>query len=66
MPKRQPLQISLDDLAAAWRVRRRPDWPPTFTEAMAQPMLRTLVRAEAVRRALAARQAIQQQQPRDG
>lgn len=63
MAKHQPLQISLDDLAAAWRARRRPDWPPTFTEAMAHPMLRPLVRAEAVRRALAARHADQQARP---
>lgn len=54
---RQPLQISLDDLTAAWQQRRRPDWPPTFTEVMAHPLLRPLVRAEAVRRALAARRA---------
>ena len=53
------LHITLDDLHAAWQQRRRADWPATFPEAMAHPMLRPLVRAEAVRRALAARRQMQ-------
>ena len=56
------LQITLDQLQAAWQRRHRSDWPATFTEAMAHPLLRGLVRAEALRQALASQRA--EQQPR--
>jgi hypothetical protein len=41
-----------DQLRAAWRVVRGRAWPPTFEEAMADPLHASLVRAQASRTAL--------------
>jgi hypothetical protein len=49
------LDITREQLQAAWLQRRRSHWPATFTEVMADPMLRRLVRAAAVGQAQAAR-----------
>ena len=46
--------VTPDLLLAAWRRRRRSDWPATFEDTMSDPMLSRLVRAEAVGIALAA------------
>lgn len=51
------LHITPQGLHSAWLARRRPHWPDTFAAAMAHPMLRRVVRAEAVRLALAALRA---------
>lgn len=45
------LDITREQLQAAWLERRRSHWPATFDAAMADPMLRRLVRAVAVGRA---------------
>lgn len=42
------LHITPALLLAAWQHRRRPHWPATFDDAMAHPLLRRLVRAQAV------------------
>jgi hypothetical protein len=47
--------VTLADLHAAWMQRRRGDWPCSFEQVMADPLLGRLVRAEAIGRALAAR-----------
>lgn len=49
------LDITREQLQAAWLQRRRAHWPATFTEVMADPLLRRLVRAAAVGQAQAAR-----------
>lgn len=46
-----------EQLRAAWQARRRDTWPATLEAALAMPVLAALVRAEAVRRELAARRA---------
>ena len=51
----QHLHITREQLQAAWQQRRRAHWPATFTEVMADPLLRRLVRAAAVGRAQAER-----------
>jgi len=54
MARRCALTVTDQDLQAAWLHRRRSDWPRTFDAAMAHPLLRALVRAEALRGAQAA------------
>jgi hypothetical protein len=48
MARRQRLQITPALLLAAWQRRRRPHWPDTYLQAMADPLLSRLVRAQAV------------------
>lgn len=50
-----PIAVTPELLRLAWRDRRRPNWPPTFDECMADEFVRRLVRAEAVRIAQARR-----------
>lgn len=50
-----PVLITPELLQAAWQHRRRPDWPATYADTMAHPMLRRLVRAQAIGLALAQR-----------
>lgn len=50
-----PIRVTPELLQQAWQARRRQHWPATFDACMADDMLRRLVRAEAVRLALAAR-----------
>lgn len=57
---RTPLNAA--DLLAAWQVRRRSDWPPTYCQAMASPLYAALVRAQAIAAALAAQRASLAQQ----
>lgn len=46
--RRQPrLQITPALLLAAWQRRRRPHWPDTYQQAMNDPFLMRLVRAQA-------------------
>ena len=59
MARRCALTVTEQDLHHAWQQRRRSDWPATFEAVMAHPLLRALVRAEALRRA----QAAQRQAP---
>lgn len=53
MSRRAALTITQADLQAAYTLRRRPSWPATFEAAMADPLVRHLVRAEALGRAQA-------------
>lgn len=53
----QPLHVSQPMLQAAWQRRRGADWPDTFHACMAHPLYRAIVRAEAIRAALAQRNA---------
>jgi len=53
MSRRAALTITEADLQAAFALRRRADWPATYAQAMANPLLRQLVRAEALGRAQA-------------
>ena len=59
-PHRRPrLVVTPEALRQAWdRLRRQQrhldDWPPTYDEVIAQPLLRAVVRAEALRHAQAA------------
>jgi hypothetical protein len=39
---------SLEELQRAWAHCRRPDWPATFEDAMAHPLLSRLVRITAL------------------
>lgn len=55
MPMAAPVSVTPTLLLQAWQARRRPEWPPTFDACMADDFLRRLVRAEAVRLALAQR-----------
>lgn len=45
---RQKLHITPALLLAAWQRLRRAHWPDTFDAAMGHPLLRRLVRAQAV------------------
>lgn len=54
-PMAAPIAVTPELLQLAWRARRRPDWPATFDACMADDFVRRLVRAEAVRLALAVR-----------
>lgn len=56
------LDITREQLQAAWLERRRSHWPASFEAVMADPLLRRLVRAAAVGRAQAERR-IRQQAP---
>lgn len=40
-------EITDERLQEAWQARRRHDWPPTFDEAMANPVYARLVRLQA-------------------
>lgn len=40
-----------DELRAAWQQRRRAHWPPSFDDAMADPLYLRLIRIEANLRA---------------
>ena len=51
------VEITPEQLQAAWQHRRRGDWPDTFDGSMAVPLLAALVRAEAVRHRVAVRRA---------
>lgn len=51
----EPITVTPELLQLAWQDRRRAHWPATFDACMADDMLRRLVRAEAVRLALALR-----------
>jgi len=58
--RRAALTITQADLQTAYTLRRRADWPATFDQAMADPLLCRLVRAEALRRAQALQDRAQQ------
>jgi hypothetical protein len=49
MPRIEP---TAEQLQAAWRFRKRDDWPATFEEAMAHPTLSRIVRMFACNAAL--------------
>jgi hypothetical protein len=49
------IEPTAEQLAQAWQHRRRAHWPATLQATLAVPMLAALVRADAVRRALALR-----------
>ena len=51
----QRLQIDDGALRTAWQHRHRADWPAGYVATMAHPLYRRIVRAEAVRLALAER-----------
>lgn len=48
-PLRPRIVPTPEQLQAAWQSRRRSNWPDSFDDAMADPLLGALVRMEAVR-----------------
>lgn len=51
------VEVTDELLQQAWQQRRRPGWPATFDACMADDMVRRVLRAEAVRLALALRRS---------